>query len=733
MGAEQGQLQQFIEKAAGVPPPEQRDPRAAGSLPLVPFGSSLVLNLEQETALVDHGLRRLQELEAELGRDRVLDNAWWEPGSAGEGASTPAKAATTWMGKRAKYEALFHNDVSWRAAVLGGIFLDSNLVVPLARRICRQMIARAQNYFFSTDPWFSAEPEGIEDEKLAEKIDRHVKWKLRVLGSKRNKERAVAGAFVRGETVVKTTHQVRDAVFEVNAEILVDVEDQPVFAEDGDYIFKTDPFNDVTTEVEGGRKIESGAKVLGRDGRTQLPAAPIWKMQLIKRRQVLFEGPESEPVYYKDFLCPLTAKNVQEADCIVHLYDKPVMAFVDLYAKRGLLEATEPEQVAVVERAVELIRNLQHNSAQAKAGATQAPRPGEDSNSKTGAPLGESEPLVEVAEFCLWFDANGDGQYENIFLVVDKVNRLPIFYDYVANMTPDGERPYDVVRVGEVDGRWYGTGCMEMFETSQEIADLLVNRWNFSQSRSGRIDIWDPSKTLEGEADPRLALNWGGTYTARPGQDPKEILHSIYLTDVKSDVLKEMIEFFQQVAMNESGVMNSNDAAAAGLDTGKLATGIRNIEKSGQEIFAPFLSDLEPGLQSVLNREMLVLYANLDRRETFTYLNGDTAGIDTITPEEVKGLKLNVTLLLTRYKGEQTFQQMLQASQVVREFYSLPPLVQENTAAFYRAMLKALDAKIDADVIIAPLPVQVAPTGAVTPEGGAATKPLQPGKSPANL
>mgnify|MGYP000897649304 CR=1 FL=1 len=741
--AQPGQLEQFIERTNHVPEPAERTPEATEARRM-PFKTALAEQLtgEQERVMVEHAIKRLGELEQELGRDLVLNQAW----AASEKLSSTEiiqRATDSFMGKRSRYEDVFENKVDWRQYLFGGIFKDSNLVVPLSRRIARQMTARAQNYFFETDPWFAAEPEGVEDTKLADKIDRFAKFKLGQLGSKKNKERAIKRAFIQGEAVVKTTHVVRDQLFNAYAQILIDAEDNPILDATGGFILDTDKWQEETAvDPASGQPVPTGTGklILARDGVTEQPATMLWAEKIIPRRQVIYQGPESPVVYFKDFLCPLTARDVQTADTVAHLYDKPVMELVDLYVKGGMLDATEKDRLEAVQRTIQLIRDLTSNTSTPKAGANQNDRPGDEQQFRGTSTSGE--PVAEMAEIYLWFDANGDGILENIMLVVDRKNKVPVFYDYVPNVTIDGLRPFEVVRVNEIDGRWYGEGVMEMFESTQNIVDLLVNRWNHSQSRAGRVDFWRPDLTLEGRSNPNLVMNWGGTYTLAANAEPEKTLHSVYLEDTKFDHLERMFEFFMQLAMNESGVQHANDGQTAGMDTQKLATGIRNIEKAGQEMFAPFISDLEPSLQAILKRELLVLFANLDRTEVFDYLNRDTETgeeikqLDQITPDEVRGLTLNVNLLLTRYKGEQQLVQGEQASAIVERFYMLPVQIQPFVAQFYKNQLKAIDPRIDTETLIQPGVAQIAPTAASAGAPASSTKaasPLNPGQSRPNL
>jgi hypothetical protein len=272
-----------------------------------------------------------------------------------------------------------------------------------------------------------------------------------------------------------------------------------------------------------------------------------------------------------------------------------------------------------------------------------------------------------------------------------------------------------------------------MFESSQEIIDLLINRWNLSQSAAGRVDFWSPQNTVEGDRDTNLPLNWGKTYTPKAGKTAADCLETVYLRDIKFEALQSMFEFFLQMVMNESGVQHANDANMVGLDSAKLATGIRNIEKSGQEMFALYLSHLEPGLTSIARRAMAFLFQHFNEAEVFTFFEGEVSQIIEIRPEDVQDLPLDIQLLLTRYRGEQVLASSGQAANLVVQFYSYPPHVQERVAPMYRDMLKVLGIP-NADEIIIPTPMPLgAPPGPIPEANPAATAPPNPEQSPANL
>lgn len=699
------QVEQFLDKANSVVNGPDSPPMDLNT-PTMPFATDLKLTLEQEKAMVEHAFSRVTTISNELGRDQTISPTWWlnqAPAANLALASQGLQAADTFMGKRSRYDATFYNDVSWRPYTMGvdNIFISSNLVVPLSRRICRQMIARAKNSFFGSSPWFTVEGapvverDEVMDKERADKIQAFCRFKLEESNSREDKERAIRNAMVLGECAVKTNYVVRDQMFNVETEVLLDINGEAVRAADGNHVTPEDKFVDIEDGL--------GTRVLERDMATPEPMAPIWGKMPLNRRQVLFEGARSEPIYYKDFLCPMTAKDVQAADCIAHLYDKPVMSFIDLLVKRGMVGDTPDERMAGAQKLVALVQSLSENSPAPKAAMNSELRPNE--NFSIAPTTNEGEPVSEFIEIYMWFDANGDGVAENIMLIADRKHQVPVFYDHVANVTTDGLRPIEIVRINPVEGRWYGLGIMELFESYQTVTDLMVNRWNFSQSRSGRVDLWTPTNTLEGDRDPNLKMNWGGTYTKKAGLKAEDVLQSVYLTDVKFEQIQTMIQFFMQLAMNESGVSNANDDQAAGMQSAKLATGIMEVAKSGDELYKPLLQDLTGPLTRILNREIDVTLANMNPKEVFTYLEGDTMGIETMTPDEVRGLKFKTKITLSTQRTQEKLQMSAAACAIVEKFYMLLPQVQMYVAPFYRAQLRAIDPSCDADTVIVVMPL----------------------------
>lgn len=711
------QVSEFLQKAHAITSDAPRD----GNQPKVPFPSSMQLTLDQETKMITHAFRRMAELEIESGRDRCLGPTWWSSSfgrwtsaTSSQGMSNPYE---TFLGKRSRFEATFLNQMAWRTfADPLSIFVKSNMSIPLVRRICRQMIARAKNAFFSSEPWFSVDPAPVpgssqktppapgespqpSNDELAERIERFCRFKLHEAESRANKEEAISRALILGECAVYTYYVVRDQLFNVDAEVLIDASSgNPIRAADGNHITKGDQFVD----AEDG----TGQEVLARDGQTPKPIAPIYQKIPLDRRQVLFEGAKSDVIPYKDILIPTTAKDVQTADIVIHFYDKQVMEFIDLVVKRGMIGGETKERLGATQKMVALIKQMSDNSGAPKAAANQNLNPSENNNSGENKSAG---PVAELVDFWMRFDANEDGIAESIYLICDKKSKAPIYYENVANVTTDGLRPIEIVRINPVPDRWYGQGIMELFEPYGTMTDLLINRWNNGQSQSGNTIFWKPSNTVEGDNNPNLVMQMGKTYTLKPGATPEETLHVVPVVDMKFDQTHTMTQFIMQLAMNESGVTNNNDNQAAGSESSKLATGIIDIQKSGDELFKPIIQDLRVPLERLINREIDVELANMNPEEAFTYLKGDALGVDTLTPEDVRGLRFKVSVELTALKDAAEIQMIAQVIAIMEKFYLLSPSTQVKLAPAYKAQLRKLDPKLDVDVAIVPDQPQPAP------------------------
>ena len=695
----------FTKDLIGIAPPDPTQPRTL-------FPSDLQLTREQEDALILHAQRGVERLDAELGRsESMLSNGLpLFMGSESRSATDRDTAAKKFMCKRAVYELAAKNDVTWRKTMLPqSIFANSNLTIPVSRRIAKQSAARAVNYFFGTDPWVALHAIGAEDLDLSKKLQRLLDIKMIESGSQAVLRRGVARSFDFGESVMKVTHVRKTKRFREWQEAALDASGKPLLAQDGGTIAPDDLW---TVNA-------SGTEVLKRDGLTQKPPGLAFGPTLLDQEIVIYEGPEISKVYFRDFMAPEGAKDLQSAEILVHFMERTASEIAADYLQ------SKQHDMRSLQSAASLLQNALTDTHASKTGEHGAR--GDDGQEDTPE---RAEPVSEYAEIYLHYDADGDGVIEDIMLLMDPKSGTPIYYNYVANLTDNHLRPFYAITHKPVENRWYGQGIYEEFESHQSSVDLLYNRRSFNQSAAGRVTFWDPSATVEGQTDPNLKLNWGKTYRLKPGKIMEEALKVFYLDDNKFDRLTEEIDFIMQIAMNESGVQHANDAQTAGLDSAKLATGVRNIEKSGQELFALPISEIESCLTPICEAFNTTLFANLSDEETFYYFQDEVPIELTVAKRDVANLRFNIQVLLTRFREEQVMQSTTQATVLIREFYSYPPDIQVIMGPLYRELLKALQIQKADNYIQAGIAMMGAPTG---PAGAPAALHSTPKTPPPNL
>jgi hypothetical protein len=692
-------------------------PQASGDnskKPRMPFLSDLSLTRVQEDAMVEHVCQRIDQIEAQMGKKE-----WNRSG----GDFQVASDADSWLGKREKFTARYYNHVGDRRQP-NTVYFHSNWTASLSQRITAQMIAEAVSFYFGEPDdhdWFVADPIGIEDQVLADKIRKYARWKAAKCGIKRRFIQGTEFAFVRGEAVKKILHEERFQVFERTDSILVDTaKGAAIFNSFGDYITAEDLWTDEMEEipvsmvppekqhlavqeaetqegVEPTAAVPTGRAILKKDGVTVRPDAPIFESRKVPRKRVTFHGPSSELCYYRDFIAPLDAPGLQagEADLVAHLYDRTIMQIVGMFSAQ--FEAGE-KGLGAMQKAVNALHDMIQTAGTEPRSDVGAPREEWGERDTEQSP---NNPTVQLAECWLTYDANNDGQEEEILLIIDRRNKAPIFYEYTCNVTLKGLRPFEVDRAIEVDGRWWGMGAMEYFSPEQEFIDLQLNRMDFRDSKAGRVTLWRPHNTVEGDRDPNLVLNDGSTYTPKENKKDSDILSYIVLPEAGANLM-ELLQLFMQFMQVKSGVMNGADQAVSGMPSNETLGEQQLITNSGDKLFAMFLVRLYKGHSGAIEQVMDVMFSKLDRREVFTYFNGDAQDILELTPDEVRDLTLNVTLSITRQRDRQVLAAGAQAAQLLEKYYSLPFILQERFKEYYRGQLKALRVS-QGDKLIEPL------------------------------
>lgn len=689
-------------------------PVRKGDAPRVLIPSPLQLTQDQELNLCTKALAHDERLSIQLGRANPND-ANWLPGlqrhvlqNNNESLPLYSQIALNHMMRQGRVE--------WRKTLIGGLFAESNHHMPLIGRFVDQQVARACDNFFGTDPWFTATPVSAQDDKGSEQITQWTRHEASEAELDATLRESIDLTFTQGFQPVKLEKVQKLDFYKTSKMVAVDNDGTPLVAQDGDYIYQQDqwipqapPVDPTQHNPDEHALLPAVGMVLKRDGQTPKPAVLNFQLCSLTRVNTRFDGPRATNVFYMDFLVDLTEPDIQEAPVVIEVTTVPLISFIHHLLTNEAWNDNMPSP----ETRMAVISDLLHNFAStSNTGPTHASAVGKQplmqngETAQAGLSNTKQEPDLDILVVWMHDDVNNDGITESVVLLMTQDGR-PLYYDYVANMTFDGLRPYEILRINPVAGRWWGIGEVQKFLPLQALADLLFNRLLWMQSQAGNLIFWDPSKVLEGENNPNLKINGGTTYRLRSGARAEEACAIVPIHDIKGDDIMKALELVFQAANNRSGVSTPNDARAAGLDTAELATGVKQIEQSGQELFGKFLSDLTRPIRRIVKRFLGLVVFHIDGPRTFVFFEGDNASIITLAAEDLRGLELHVVIDLSRYSGQQRLAQATAAADVLDRFlkYQGNPQLLALVQPIYLELAKASGMK-NADHVF-PTPEQL--------------------------
>ncbi len=689
--------------------------------PRAPFRSALKLTRKQEDAFVQWLRLQHDAMDQQLGRSATAHDSRegqvFEQNRSGEGRVSDL--ADTFFGKRLIYESTYENRMGWRKHVLGGVFAEpnGNLTLATARRITTQRIARFTRFFFEVDPWFACKPVGATDQKFARQLLKATNVKLADSGSTSEFRQAVAAACITGEGILHTQRVVDDDYYVEEIECLLDTRGLPIVAGDGDYITRQDKWimqNNTMTLNADGTAAPDPSELLARDpttsrksGRITTPAGTFvpsqYAMHPVERQAVHYKGARTSLIYYRDFMCPLDARDIQTAPCIIHLETITVSEIAQRYAANP--------QPGTVRQAIDLLKTSRGaGDTGENRSAANEPRAALNETNEGYEPVND---VINAGHFYCRADPSGNGITSDIYCLMDMDTWTPIYYHYTAAVSPTRRRPYRVVRSRPISGRWFGQGEMEIFGHLSDLIDRFLNRAILVQSKSGRIVGWKPERTKEGQKKPNLQLDWGMTITPEGDWTLDDCVQVIYMQDTKSGELKNTLEMFLQAATNESGTASANDASAAGLDTQETATGINSLNNAGNELTSLPVAVLREGLTLALDDFVVTTLRFIDPKEVFELMEGDQAEQFQLNQSGLGTMRVDVTIMLTTFYGDQRATQTGNALTIFERWRQLclaDPQGANDGSMLYVDALQGQGMERAPDFIRPPDPIALPPT-----------------------
>ena len=602
--------------------------------------TNLRLTKEQEDKLVKYTMERVKQLR-EDNRERIeADKIGWK---------------------------MYHNDRIDRVGY-DGIFSHSNLSVPMTSLVVDHFMARAEDEITGTSPYFKFEAQGAEDAQMAEAFDKYFNWKIEDEAKTRERlEESYLHIFIQRALVLKSTYKEdisvwydheRNGLFNNETQEFEEIPGQgPIIEGEAEFISELNP---MTGESE--LRLAQDPTIQMIPGVHEFQPLP----EGVPTQQVKYKGPRSEVVDSDRFLCPSDAESVDEADFVAELYDKDLRWAREMFLDREWLTFSDfYNQVrkdanprSPIQKNEERSENLDFDS--------------------------EDNPSIQVIECWIKRDVLGTGQAQEFCVFMDPETEKPIYYEYVAKLTPDNRVPYSVVSIGRERNKWCGASLTERIRSFQEYVDKQFNAQSYRNELAANPVVGVNPQAVEDEPED-VELHAGKIFELKDQYGIDDFLQfsAIPNVDIKT---QELIDFVFGIVQLWLGVSNMAQGDYQALAPANTATGVEATLREASKIGRRWMRRIVRGFEEHLTKLVQVSMATMDEEEVFEYMEGDIRSFGVMTPEAIEDIGINVRVVLSQDQGQRAIEKANLALQTQERFFQSPP----EMRPFMRPMLKRI-------------------------------------------
>jgi len=602
--------------------------------------SNLKLNKKQEEKLVEYTLERVRQLK-EDNRERIeTDKISWKT---------------------------YHNDRTDRVSY-DGIFSHSNLSVPMTSLVVDHFMARAEDEITGTSPYFKFEAQGASDLETAEGYDKYFNWKIEDQAKTRERlEESYLHLFIQRALVLKSTYREDISVW-------YDYERNGLFNN------QTGAFEEIPGEgpiIEGESQFIPEINPLTGETELRLATDPSFQMipgvhefqplpQGVPTQQVKYRGPRSEVIDSDRFLCPSTAESVDEADIVVELYDKDLKWVRDMFMNRDWISF--PDYL-----------NLMKKDAN--------PRSEVEENEERKENLSfdsDENPVVPIIECWIKRDVLGTGTPQEFCIFIDTETEKPIYYEYVAKLTPDNKVPYTAVSIGKERNKWCGSSLPERIRSFQEYVDRQFNSQSYRNELAANPIIGINAQAVEDEPED-VELHAGKIFELKDQYSIDDFINfaAVPNVDVRT---QDLIDFVFGIVQLWLGVSNMAQGDYQALAPANTATGVEATLREASKIGRRWMRRIVRGFEEHLTKLVQVTMATIDEEEVFEYMEGDVRAFGVMSPEAIRDIGINVRVMLSQDQGQRAIEKANLALQTQDRYFQSPP----EMRPFMRPMLKRI-------------------------------------------
>ena len=533
-------------------------------------------------------------------------------------------------------------------------------------------MARAEDEITGTSPYFKFDPQGPTDLEAAEAFDKYFNWKLEKGAKVRERlEESYLHIFVQRASILKAVYErrtsqwldyERSALFDVEAGDFVELLDVgPVIEGDAEFVPTVDP---ASGEME--LRLASDPSFAMQQGVHEFRPYPNG----VPTEQIKYQGPRTVVVDSDRFLCPSNVENIEMADVIMELYDKPLRWAKEIFYDREWCT-------------FDYFKNKIKKDANPTTDSSKNEEYKEDLSFDN-----DKNPVIQIVECWVKRDVLGTGSPQEFVAFLEPETRKILYYEYVAKVTPDNRIPYSTVAISKHQNRWWGPSLPERILPYQEYIDKQFNSQSYRNELAANPLLGVNPNAVEDEPD-EIELHAGKVFELKDQHQMEDFISYAALPNM-DQFTQAHIDFVFGLVQLWFGVSNMAQGDYQALAPANTATGVEATLREASKIGRRWMRRIVRGFEDHLTKMVKVAMATMDAPEVYEYMEGDVNHFATMTPEMIKNLEMNVTVLLSRDQGQRAIEKAQLALSVQERYFQYPPELRTPARPMLKRMLDAM-------------------------------------------
>ena len=552
------------------------------------------------------------------------------------------------------------------------IFSHSNVPVPLTSLVVDHFMARAEDEITGTSPYFKFSPQGPSDLKSAEAYDRFFNWKLEKGAKARERlEESYLHIFVQRAAIMK-------AVFEERTSRWLDYERNALFnRETNDF----EELLDIGPVIEGEADFAPAINPASGETELRLKQDPSFAMRPevhefrpypegVVTEQVKYRGPRTVVVDSDRFLCSTNVENIEMSDAIMELYDKPMRWARELFLEREWLSFPK-------------FKAMTKKDANPRTESTK-----NEDYKENLAFDDDKNPVLQVVECWVKRDVLENGTPQEFVAFLEPETRKLIYYEYVSKVTPDNRIPYSTIAINKYQNKWWGPSLPERILPYQSYIDKQFNSQSYRNELAANPILGVNTNAVEDEPD-EIELHAGKIFELKDQHSMEDFISAMVVPNVDQQT-QGHIDFVFGLVQLWFGVSNMAQGDYQALAPANTATGVEATLREASKIGRRWMRRIVRGFEDHLTKMVKVAMATMDEAEVFQYMEGDVEHFATMTPEMIKDLEMNVTVILSRDQGQRAIEKAQLALSVQERYFNYPPELRVYARPMLKRMLDAM-------------------------------------------